>query len=234
MSRLTSTIRWEMRLQWRNGFYYAAIAVVVMYLLIFTQLPKDSLAWLLPLMLMGNMIIGTFYFMGGLLLLEKDEGSLEARVTTPLRPTEYIFAKVATLTGLAVLESSLIVIVSYGIDVNWLALLVGVMETTVFFCLAGFIIVVRYDSINEYLLPSILYTTLLSLPLVAYLVGWEQSVLYLHPMQAMLMLLEAAWQPLSWWQATYAFLYPILWIAWLARLSLRAFHHFVITKQGVS
>lgn len=234
MSRLTSTIRWDMRLQWRNGFYYAAIAVVVMFLLIFTQLPKDNLVWLLPLMLMGNMIIGTFYFIGALLLLEKDEGSLEARVITPLRPAEYIFAKVVTLTGLAVLESSLIVIVSYGIDVNWLALLVGVMETAVFFCLAGFIIVVRYDSINEYLLPSILYTTLLGLPLGAYLVGWDQWVLYLHPMQATLMLLEAAWEPLNWWQATYAVAYPTLWIAWFARLSLRTFHHFVITKQGGS
>ena len=51
------------------------------------------------MMIMGNLVIGTFYFMGGLVLLEKDEGSLEARVTTPLKPTEYLSAKVLTLTS---------------------------------------------------------------------------------------------------------------------------------------
>ena len=233
MTRLNATISWDMRLQWRNGFYYAAIAMVVMYLLAFSQIPKDNLVWLLPLMLMGNMVIGTFYFMGGLVLLEKDEGSLEARVITPLRPAEYIAAKVVTLTALSVLESGLIVLVSYGLHVNWLALLAGVMETAVFLCLAGFIIVVRYDSINEYLLPSILYTTLIGLPLVAYLAGWDHWLLYLHPMQATLTLIEGAWQPLSWWQTAYALTYPVLWIAWFSRLSLHAFHRFVIMKQGV-
>ncbi len=233
MTRLISTIRWDMRLQWRNGFYYAAIAIVVMYLLIFSQIPKDNLTGLLPLMLMGNMIVGTFYFMGGLVLLERGEGSLEARVTTPLRPIEYIISKVATLTGLALLESGLIIIISYGLDVNWLALLAGVVEIAVFFCLVGFIIVVRYDSINEYLLPSILYTMLICLPMVSYLVGWEHWLLYLHPMQATLMLLKGAWHPLLWWQTVYALIYPGLWIVWLTHLSLRAFHRFVITKQGI-
>ena len=118
-------------------------------------------------------------------------------------------------------------------DVNWLALLAGVMETAVFFCLAGFIIVVRYDSINEYLLPSIFYTTLIGLPLVAYLVGGEHWLLYIHPMQATLMLLKGAWHPLLWWQTIYALIYPGLWIVWLTRLSLRAFHRFVITKQSI-
>ena len=233
MTRLTSTMQWDVRLQWRNGFYYAAIAVVVGWLLISSQIPEDTLVWLLPMMLMGNMVIGTFYFIGGLMLLEKEEGSLEARTTTPLRPTEYLAAKVATLTGLAVLESSLIVIVSYGVNVNWLALLTGVVGTAVFFCLAGFIVVVRYDSVNQYLLPSILYVSLLGLPLGTYLAGWSHWLLTLHPMQATLTLLEGAWQPLSWWQIVYGLAYSTLWIAWLAHLSLRTFHRFVITKQGV-
>ncbi|NHZ71924.1 MAG: ABC transporter permease [Aquificales bacterium] len=233
MTRLRATMQWDVRLQWRNGFYYAAIAVVVVWLLIANQIPTETLVWLLPMMLMGNLIIGTFYFMGGLVLLEKEEGSLEARATTPLRPAEYLAAKAATLTGLTVLESSLIVIVSYGFGVNWLVLLAGVVETAVFFCLAGFIVVARYDSVNQYLLPSILYVSLLGLPLGAYLAGWNHWLLILHPMQATLTLLEGAWQPLNWWQTGYGLVYPALCIAWLAHLSLRTFHRFIIAKQGV-
>ena len=233
MTRLTSTMQWDVRLQWRNGFYYAAIAVVVMWLFIASQIPDETLIWLLPMMIMGNLVIGTFYFLGGLVLLEKDEGSLEARVTTPLRPIEYLGSKVLTLTGLAVLESSLITIASVGLQANWVWLLAGVVETAVFFCLVGFIVVARYDSVNEYLLPSIGWLLLLGLPLATYMSGWSHWLLYLHPMQATLSLMTGAWQALPWWLIIYCLAYPALWIALAAHLSLRTFHRFVITKQGV-
>ena len=233
MTRLTATMQWDVRLQWRNGFYYAAIAVVVMWLFIASQIPDETLIWLLPMMIMGNLVIGTFYFLGGLVLLEKDEGSLEARVTTPLRPTEYLGSKVLTLTGLAVLESSLITIASVGLQANWVWLLAGVVETAVFFCLVGFIVVARYDSVNEYLLPSIGWLLLLGLPLATYMAGWSHWLLYLHPMQATLTLMTGAWQALPWWLISYCLVYPALWIALAAHLSLRTFHRFVITKQGV-
>jgi fluoroquinolone transport system permease protein len=233
MTRLTSTLKWDVRLQWRNGFYYAAIVIVVTFLLIFSQVPVNNLAWLLPFMLTSNLIVGTFYFMGGLVLLEKDEGSLEARVTTPLRPAEYLAAKTGTLAGLALLESSLIVIVTYGVQVNWLALLAGVAGTAVFLCLFGFIVVARYDSVNEYLLPSVLYVMALCIPIAAYLVSWDHWLLYLHPMQASMTLLTGAWQPLTWQQIVYGLGYSALWIAGFSHLSLRAFHRFVITKPGV-
>ncbi len=233
MTRLSSTIKWDMRLQWRNGFYTVAIVIVVAFLLIFSQISLENLDWLLPYMLINNLVVGTFYFMGGLVLLEKNEGSLEARVTTPLRPAEYLTAKVTTLSGLSLVESGLIVVVTVGLNVNWLPLLVGVAATAVILCLAGFIVVVRYDSINEYLLPSVLFVFIICLPLGTYLAGWSHWLLYLHPLQATLMLIAGGWHNLTWWQMAYGLIYSSLWIALLARLSLRAFYHFVITKQGV-
>ncbi len=114
MTRLMSTINWEVRLQWRNGFYYAAIFIVVVFLLAFSQISVVKMDWLLPFMLVNNMVVGTFYFLGALILLEKDEGSLEARVITPLRPAEYLTAKVATLSALTLVESALIVVITVG------------------------------------------------------------------------------------------------------------------------
>lgn len=228
MTRLTSTMKWDVRLQWRNGFYYAAVIIVVVFLLIFSQISVDYLGWIMPCLLLSNMMIGTFYFIGGLVLLERSEGSLVARVTTPLRPAEYLAAKVATLTMLSLLESTLIVIAVAGFQVNWLFLLTGVTGTAVFFCLAGFITVVRYDSINEYLLPSILYVMIVSLPLGFYLADWQHWLLYLHPVQAMLTLIAGGWEVLPWWLTAYCLIYSLVWIAVLARLSLRAFQRFVV------
>jgi fluoroquinolone transport system permease protein len=226
-------MQWDVRLQWRNGFYYAAIIIVAMFLLIFSQVSVASLDWIMPLMLINNMVVGTFYFMSALVLLEKDEGSLEARIITPLRPAEYLAAKVVTVSALALVESVLIVVITSGLHVNWLPLVAGVAATAVFLCLFGFIAVVRYDSINEFLLPSILYVLIVCLPLGAYLAGWDSWLLYLHPLQAMLRLIEGGWQPMPWWLAVYCLGYSFMWIAYLCRLSLHAFHRFVITKQGV-
>ncbi len=233
MTRLTSTMQWDVRLQWRNGFYYAAIVIVVFFLLAFSQISIDNIAWIMPYMLINNMMIGTFYFIGGLVLLEKSEGSLEARVTTPLRPTEYLTAKVATLTGLTLVESMLIVVFAVGWDVNWLFVIAGVTLTAVFLCLVGFIAVVRYDSINEYLLPSILFVMIACLPLGFYLANWQHWLLYLHPVQAMLTLIAGGWEQLPWWLIVYCLIYSLLWIDLLVHLSLRAFHRFVVTKEGV-
>ncbi|MDX1414924.1 MAG: hypothetical protein R3293_12085, partial [Candidatus Promineifilaceae bacterium] len=100
MTRLASSMKWDARLQWRNGFYYAALIVIIVWTLLLSQIPNtlasigsSSLAWLLPAAVLGNLLIGTFYFMGGLLLLEKGEGTLEAQIVTPLRSSEYLISK---------------------------------------------------------------------------------------------------------------------------------------------
>ncbi len=41
MKRLLAAIRWDFRLQYRQGFYYAAIFVAVFMVLILLQLPDQ-------------------------------------------------------------------------------------------------------------------------------------------------------------------------------------------------
>ena len=56
MSRLTSRMAWDVRLQLRNGFYYAAAVVTVLMVIVAAWLPESSLPWLLPMVLFGNLI----------------------------------------------------------------------------------------------------------------------------------------------------------------------------------
>ena len=88
--------------------------------------------------------------------------------------------------------------------------------------------VVRYDSINEFLFPSVAWCTALMLPFLGYFGIWEEWPLYLHPIQAPLVLLEAAFRPVSGAEIVYGVLYAVLWIGLTFVLCLRAFHRFVI------
>lgn len=230
MNRLLTLIRWDVTLQIRNGFYLATAFVTVVWALILAQAGALDLRWLLPPMLVGNLLLGTFYFIGGLVLLERSEGTLTAQVVTPLRIGEYLAAKVATLTALAMAETLVLTLFLAGGRFNVLLLGAGVILSAALYCLAGFIAVARYTAINEYLLPSGLIVALLWLPLVADLAQWHSDLLYLHPLSAPLVLIDAALGPASPEQVLYGLGYSALWIALLALGSHRAFRRWLIVR----
>ena len=236
LSRLVSTFLGDIRIQFRNGFYYAVLFVISLWVILFWRLPGLDLGEIWPVLLFTNLIITTFYFMGGLLLLEKGEGTLAAQVVTPLRSWEYLASKILTLGLLAVFENLLLTVFIFGTSFKALHLVLGLALASVMYTLLGFLVVARYDSINEYLLPSMLYIMLLSLPVAPYFglkLSWLLWLLYLHPLQAPLVLIQAAFQPVQIWQIFYAFSYSALMLTLIYSLALRVFRRFVIIGEGV-
>lgn len=236
MNRLRATIHCDVRLQYRNGFYYAAAVVAVLFVLLLRQLSHQNLAWVLPVIIVNNVIVNTFYFLGGLVLLEKGEGTLQAQIVTPLRADEYLVAKVVTLTLLSVVETLAIVGVAYGVPSNPFALVAGITLAAGLYALAGFVVVARYDAINEYLLPSMVYVTVLALPLLPYFgvgSGTVVSVLtYLHPLKPILVLLQAGFGAVTLWHLGYGLMYAALWIALFYVAARRTFYRFVVRSEG--
>ena len=234
MTRLLATMRCDVRLQQRNGFYWAIAFLLAAFVVVVTQLPSIDWTAILPPLLLGNLIMATFYFMGGLMLLEKGEGTLESLIVTPLRSAEYLLSKVLTLTLLSLAESFTIVLVAHGPGFDWPLLFVGVALAAVLYCLVGFIVVIRYDSINEYLFPTVIYSTIFVLPILDYAGLWGGPLMYLHPFQAPLVLIESAFYGTEPWMLVYGVAYSMLWIALFFFWSVRVFHHFVLARVGVS
>lgn len=228
MKRLLATMRCDLRLQMRNGLYAATLFVSVIWAAILLQAGALDLRWLFPPLVIGNLLIGTFYFMGGMVLLEKGEGTLSAQVATPLRSAEYLAAKLATLSVLALAETLVIVAIGVGAHMNPLPLIAGVALAAAIYCLAGFIVVARYATINEYLLPSGAYVAVLWVPLLAYALQWRHWLLYLHPLSAPLALVEAAFEPAPAGRLVYGLVCSIFWLMLLGAWSQRAFRRWMI------
>ena len=203
MTRLAATMRCDVRLQLRNGFYWAG--GLRARRLGSRGLTAAPVVWapLMPPLILGNLVMATFFFMGGLVLLEKGEGTLEAQVVTPLTGGEYLASKVLTLTALSVVENLAVVLLTHGPAFRWVPFVAGMAAASVMFCLIGFIVVARYDSINEYLFPTMIYTTLFYLPVLDYAGLWETRWMLLHPLQAPLVLMEGAFYPLHTWEWFY-------------------------------
>lgn len=233
MTRLLATVRVDVRVQFRNGFYYAVIFVLLCWFVLLSQLPEVDWGYVLPAVIFGNVTMVSFYFMAGLVLLEKGEGTLEAQVVTPLADWEYLVSKIATLAALSLVEHLVIVGSAYGLDFGVVTLVGGVVIAAVLYTLVGFIAVARYDSINEYLFPSAFFLAALSLPLLHYFGLWETPLMYLHPFQAPLVLLTGAFGRLDMWEWVYAVAYSVVWMAILFRLNQRAFSRFIVAGEGI-
>ena len=232
MTRWGAVLRLDARLQFRYGFFYAGVFVTVVSLAILRLISAENLTIVLPAFLLGQPLTTTFYFVAGLVSLEKSEGTLEALIVTPLGSGEYLASKVVTLTFLAVAECLVIVLATYGFGADLLLLVPGMVLLSMFYTLVGFVIISRYDSITEYLLPSVPYTLVLTLPLIDYFELWPHAVWYLIPTQAPLLLMKAAFQPIENWQMVYAVSYSLLTVAIGYRWATKTFHRFVVRSEG--
>ncbi|MBI9047066.1 MAG: ABC transporter permease [Anaerolineaceae bacterium] len=233
MKRFWSNVRWDIQLQFRNGFYYISAFVAILFIILLKQLGEVNWAIWWPVIILENLVINTFYFMAGLVLLEKGEGTLEAQIVTPLRPWEYLFSKVISLGLLSLLESLLIVTAVSGLNFNWLLLILGILLLVSIYVLYGFFVVARYDAIGEFILPSAVWTMGFSLPLLYYFNIWTTNWMFLHPLQAPLVLMQSAFESLPAWQIIYGILYSLVWIFIGYLITQRTYHRFVVTKQGV-
>lgn len=232
MNRLLHTTYWDIVRQYRNGFYFVTVLIVALLVVLLRQL--DGVDWRLwwPVILLETLVVNSFFFMAGLVLLEKGEGVLEAQVVTPLRDWEYLLAKIISLFVLSAGESLALILLVSGPAFNWLWMLIGIGCFVAMYTLYGFFVVARYDSISEFILPSALWTMGFSIPLLPYFDLWQHWLLYLHPLQAPLILVEAAYKPLPAWQLWYGILYSLVWISIGWVVGRHTFYRFVVTKEG--
>jgi fluoroquinolone transport system permease protein len=242
--RILAVLRWDLSLQYRYGFYYVSLFTIVLMVLLLSQIPLQNLAFLLPIFVLSAMLATTYYFMGALVLLEKGENALQGLVVTPLHAGEFLLARVASLTGLALVETLLIVVPVYGFlygyragfgvgfHFNLLWLLAGMVLLGALYSLLGFVAIAPYDAVNEYLLPSVAYLILLMLPLIDYAGLWQSVVFYLHPLQPALLLLRAAFMPAAPWQIVYGLVGSLFWTAVAFAWARHAFQQFVVRAAG--
>ena len=232
MRRLVSTIGLDIRLQVRNGFYYAAGFVAVFWAVALSRLSPGNVSPWIPVFILSNLLINGYYFMAGLMLLEKAEGTLTAQSVSPLRAWEYLTSKVLTLILVSSMETLVIVVFGYGRGFSPIGLFLGVMFSVGFFALAGFLVVIRYDSVNEFLFPSFLFTLFFVPPFLSYFGLIETGLIYLHPIQGSLLLTQAAFQRIESWKYVYALLSSLVWIGVAFSLSRKAFARFVVATEG--
>jgi fluoroquinolone transport system permease protein len=196
MTPLIAILRWDVVLQARNGFYWATAFLVLVVGGLLLAAPEvvraNSGVWV-PALIAVNMQTTTFFFVAGLMLLERDEGTLAALAVSPLSAGDYLAARTLTLTALAGIETLALVWMAFEVRGAWLAILAGTAAVGVIYTAFGAAMTTRYESVNRLLLPASVVVMLLLLPLLPHFGFGPRWLLLVHPIEPALTLMRAGY-----------------------------------------
>ena len=235
MTRLVSALRLEVTLQIRQRFLHAAVFSGLIWLAVLLPMPHGLRPVAEPYILLGDVSIIGFFFIAGTVFFEKQERTLGAVISTPLRFWEYLTAKLIPLVLISLLVAVSVSTIAHGFAYRPAPLVVGVVLGTLLMLLAGFISSLPFPSISDWFLVAIFPLSLLSVPPVLQFSGvWPHPLLYVVPTQGPMLLLGAAFDQvtLTPWQLLYAVGYPALCVVGLCAVAKVAFGRYVIAKSG--
>ncbi len=230
--RALAVFKQDVQFQFRHGFYYAYLIVCAAYVLFLREVP----AWMgdraATLIISSDPGVLGFFFVGGLLMLERNQNILDNLFVTPLLLREYFLSKVLSLALLAIVTSVGVTVFSFGTDFQLGPLLVGVVLSSAFFTLLGVTLAVKVKSINQFLLTSTVYLTVLFIPVLGEIGVWETPLYLLFPTRASLALIGAAFGEASLWELLFSTAVLAAWIALAYSWAKRAFARQVLEKIG--
>jgi fluoroquinolone transport system permease protein len=190
LRRTWAALRRDLRLQWRHGFWLAYAFVCLSYVLALQLFGPGLRELLTTLVVFSDPSVLGFFFIGGLMLLERGDGTLHGAFASPLRVSEWIAAKLASLTLLALAASFAIALPLCAGCVRPLWLVAAVVPTSTCFVLVGIVAGTRFSTVNRYLLGGGLMSLPLLLPMLAPLGILDVPVFDLLPAGAALDLLD--------------------------------------------
>lgn len=205
--RLGRALRTDLLLQARAGLYpiSAGVSILTAALMVAFAPTRYVEGWLPGILLLfaGG---STLIYVVAMVLLERADGTLDAASVSPLRPSEYLGAKVLSLTTLGTAESALMglgavfVMRGRGLDVpapHLLGFAAAAALLAAVHVLAGAVIAVRHRDLLAALLPTILVAILFQLPAL-WCFGAVRSPAWMAiPSGPPTLLMRAAFAPLS-------------------------------------
>lgn len=236
MTRLVTALRLEFTLQIRQKFLHAGIFSGLIWLAVLLPMPQHLRPVAEPYVLVGDIAIIGFFFIGAAVFFEKQERTLGAIISTPLRFWEYLAAKLIVLLSISLFVAITVATIADGFAYHPLPLVAGVVLGTLLMLVVGFITSLPFGSVTDWFLAATIPLSIMLIPpLIHYSGLWPNPVLYAIPTQGPMLLLGAAFDQLtlSVGQIVYAVAYPVLCLAGLCSAAKVLFDHYVIERSGV-
>lgn len=220
--RLIAALKSDIRFQYKHGFYAVYTLITILYIIIMQKIPSGLIKnYTAALIVFSDPAMLGFFFIGGIIMLEKQQGIIDYLAVTPLSPQEYILAKVGTLGLLSIVASVLITLTTHFQGVNWPLLIITIAAVSAFFTLYGFLVAAGCSTINQYFIRMIPFMLLTVLPCFAVIEFPYSRVFNVLPNVAGLKLTIGVFLGLSWQETLFYLSVICVWNWAIYRVALR-------------
>lgn len=230
--RTLSAMKYDIKFQIRHGFYYAYAIVSILYVILLRLVPTGARDYLSVLVLFTDPTVLGFFFIGGIILLEKDQSILASLFVTPMRAREYILSKLLTLSLLSLISSAVIVVFSSSERINPAMLIFAVVPSSTFFTLMGIALAARIRTLNQYIIASTIYLIPFILPIFGFLRLFDLPIYHVLPGYGSLVLLKGVFSPLAPASFLYSIILLLVWNIIAYNWAVIWFDKYIIQRMG--
>ncbi|HEX3077984.1 MAG TPA: hypothetical protein VHQ24_14080 [Lachnospiraceae bacterium] len=156
----------EIRLQMKNGMYGVYIFVNVVYIILLGYLPSEWKQTASTLLLLSDPTFLGMIFVGGILLLERNNSIPRGIGVSPLGSGGYIISKCISLMLIAEL-TAISIMLAGGIKITALGLL-AIMLCGSVFTMLGIVIGSVSRNINHFIILSVVSTIPAAFPIITF------------------------------------------------------------------
>ncbi|WP_416150736.1 hypothetical protein ACM26V_07150 [Salipaludibacillus sp. HK11] len=228
----------DIRFQYRHGFYYVYAFVTVVYIALLLWVPLDARPFWSVLIIFTDPGTFGFFFVGTIIMLERNQQLLTYLFVTPAKLWHYLVAKIVSLTLIALLTGLLIAFVSLGTSVSFLWLTLSLILCSLFFTSVGLIISPDAGSLNHFMFRAIVLMVVLFTPVLYYVDWLSWNFLQLTPTYSALFLLRVAVNGgvtedgMSWLPIINHIVLLLGWSIIAFFLAYKRFYTFIIARTG--
>lgn len=180
--RFMSLLKWDMRFQARYGFYLLYGFLTVLYVVLLVSFPPSWKENVAAVLIFSDPAAMGLFFMGAVVLFEKNQRVTSFFAVSPLRAWEYVASKVLSLSLIALLVAAVLAVAA-DCRVLWFVLF-GTFLSSVLFTLIGMIIATKITSLNQFILATVPVVLLAFVPAILHLAGITPEFLRIYPANA--------------------------------------------------
>ncbi len=177
--RLRSLFLLDMRFQAKYGFYFLYAILTVIYTIILFALPENWREKAATILIFSDPASMGLFFMGAIVLLEKSQHTPCAFAVSPVRPMEYVIAKISSLSAISFVVAAILALAA-SVDRLHIVLF-GTIASSVIFTLLAIIIATKIISLNQFILWTVPIEIVCFVPAILHLFKITPAWLRYYP-----------------------------------------------------
>lgn len=165
--RLKYLFLWDMRFQAKYGFYLLYAILTAIYTIVLFAIPDSWQEKTAAILIFSDPASMGLFFMGAIVLLEKNQHTPCAFAVSPVHTIEYIIAKMGSLSAISLVVADILALVANVRNLH--IVMIGTVVSSAIFTLLGIIIATKINSLNQFILWTVPIEIVCFVPAILHL-----------------------------------------------------------------